>query len=413
MRFRNTFSALSFLLAFAFTETQAGSVAQSPAVRHALENFDHWDADRDEKLSVAELDAAIASPATKGENAAAAVALLRIARSKQNPVSSFTRESVSSLAPALRFIDARDEEEAPETAHDSRGNLDRYYDSALRKIVSSPRELFVGPPSLDSFRQGRLGTCFSLAPLTALTLAAPDDLVSRFTVAPDGASVTVTFGLGHAITVPALTDGEVALGTDTGGNGLWAATYEKAGGELRRTAKNAADTPYAIATRGGSAGSMLSTLTGRAIRRFSCKAWLPGSDTPADELAKKLDELRALLRAATEEKRLMTAGTSSKTRKVPSLSRNHAYAVLAYDPATDLVTIRDPHGQDFTPRGEPGLDNGYVVRRGVFQIPAPDVVRVMSGFAFQLDTPAKTKGYPSSDPTLPTDPAEPVADPAS
>jgi len=390
------------LLLLAFIAIFPGNLhaESSPPLQVALSAFASWDADLDGTLTPAELDTAIASPATQGENAAAAVALLRISRIKSQTVKDFTRSSLSELAPSLRFEDPRDAEETTAQAvPDPRSNFERYYAAALKKITTSPRALFTGPPSLENFRQGRLGTCFSLAPLTALTYADPEAVPRLFTVSTDDGAVTVTFGQDNTVTVAPLTDGEIALGTDTGGNGLWAATYEKAVGELRRTSANTTNsTPYAVATRGGSAGTMLSVLTGRAIERFSCKAWLPAANTPEPELAKKLDELRALLRVATAEKRLMTAGTSNKTRKVPSLSQNHAYAVLGYDATTDLITIRDPHGQNFAPKDEPGLEHGYLVRAGIFQVPVPEAVYLLSGFAFQQTETLSLRGYPRSAP---------------
>ncbi|CAM2992105.1 C2 family cysteine protease [Rariglobus hedericola] len=385
--------------------TISGSVFAKTAptfVESALAGFDAWDADHDGALTTAELDTAVASPSVKGEAAAAAAALARAARNKKQPIDAFTRDNIPRLASTLKITDSRDAEESPDPVRSTTSNLERYYDSALGKINARPRALFVGEPRLDRFRQGRLGTCFCLAPLTALAYSDPSAIPALFKSSPDGSRITVTFGQDNPVEIVALTDGEIALGTDTGGNGLWAATYEKAVGKLRLDSKPVASpaTPYANATRGGSAGTMLSVLTGRSIRRFSCKPWLESATTPPVEAERKLGELRELLRSASREKRLMTAGTSSKTVKVPSLAANHAYAVLGYDEATDLVTVRDPHGQNFSPKGTPGLVNGYAVNEGIFRIPVPEIVRLMSGFAFALNTPEHIKGYPSADPAI-------------
>lgn len=378
-----------------FTRAEQPAAA-SPAVRDALAGFARWDADGDGALDGAEMDRAIASPDTRGGEAAAAVALRRIARrATPGEDKRFTRDSILGLSALPRIDSAANDEGNPEAdAPDSRADIDRYHAAAMRKINQSPRGLFVGEPRLAGFRQGRLGTCFSLAPLAALMNADPERAARIFHAAPDGSSFTVVFGLGYSVTVTPLTDGEIALGADTGGNGFWAALYEKAVGELRRGASDAP--PHAIATRGGSAGAMVVALTGRSIRRFSCKPWLPGSKFDDQERAEKLNELRELLRAGAAGKKLMTAGTSGKTLKVPSLSRNHAYAVLGYDAATDLVTFRDPHGQDFEPAGQAGLKHGYPVARGIFRVPASDAVRIMSGFAFETDELAPAPGYPKS-----------------
>jgi hypothetical protein len=370
-------------------------------VQSALAGFDSWDTDHDGSLNLSELDAAVASPSVVGESAAAAAALTRAARGKKQPVAVFKREDITRLSSTLKITDPRDADEPSDSSRIGTGSLEHYYDSALRKITARPRALFVGEPQLDHFRQGRLGTCFCLAPLTALAYSDPRAVTALFKTSPDGSRITVTFGRDNSVEIAPLTDGEIALGTDTGGNGLWAATYEKAVGRLRLDSKATSypSTPYATATRGGSAGTMLSVLTGRSIKRFSCKPWM-GADSPPAESERLLGELRTLLGSASREKRLMTAGTSTKTVKVPSLSANHAYAILGYDAHTDLVTVRDPHGQNFTPAGAPGLINGYEVHQGIFQIPVPDIVHLMAGFAFELDTPSLVKGYPSSDPAL-------------
>jgi len=359
----------------------------TPFLSHALAGFDKWDTDHDGTLTAEEIELAVASSDVTGEDAAAVVALRRVARNKKNPVASYTKESIAALSSSLRISDTRDDEE--ETDENKRpANFDKYYEAALKKIKETPKELFVGGlPKIEEFKQGRLGTCFCLASLSALAKQNPKAVVDLFKENPDG-TLSVTFGKDTTVRITKLTDGEVALASTTGQNGRWAGTYEKAVGQLRSIEKTNAPTPtpLAVASRGGSAGSMMSVLTGKEIQRFSCAPWQETSKASGAEQEKKLNELRALLKAATAEKRLMTAGTSAKTRKVPSLSRNHAYAVLGYDAKTDTVTLRDPHGQDFTPKGTPGLDNGYPVHQGIYSAPLSDVVQFMAGFAVQLTT---------------------------
>jgi len=152
-------------------------------------------------------------------------------------------------------------------------------------------------------------------------------------------------------------------------------------------------TPLSVVSKGGSAGTMLSVLTGKEIKRYTCKPWFEDSTATKAEKDKQLADMRAAFKAATANHRLMTGGTSGKTRKVPSLSRGHAYALLAYDAKTDTVTIRDPHGQDFNPKGSPGIENGYPVKSGIFKAPLTEAVQFMAGFAVAQDTPAKTKAY--------------------
>jgi hypothetical protein len=349
--------------------------------------FPAWDADSDGKLTPLELDLALADPAVRGDSAAAAAALRRASRARPEQLKNYTLPEFPGLVASLRFKDSREEEEPREytsASADSSATLLRYFREARRRIAEAPADLFVGAPDAATLKQGRLGSCFSLAPLLAVGLADPSALADRFDPRPDG-SVRVRFGVDRVVVVPPLTDGELALATTTAGNGRWAAVYEKGAGILRLHDKppSGPATPHSAVTRGGSAGAMLATFTGRDIRRFSCRDWLPGKNTAPAELDRLLQRLRDELETTFAAGRLATAGTSGKTTRVPGLSQNHAYAVLAYNRAADLVAFRDPHAQNFTPEGDPGLEHGYVVQRGVFHVPLPEAVRLMAGFAFQ------------------------------
>ena len=91
--------------------------------------------------------------------------------------------------------------------------------------------------------------------------------------------------------------------------------------------------------------------------------------------------LQRQLAAATKERRLMTCGTSLTS--TPGLTSHHAYAVLEYDTVQDAVRLWNPHGQDFNPRGAPGLLNGYPTRNGIFKMPLREFVLQFSGMAFE------------------------------
>ncbi|EIP98236.1 Calpain family cysteine protease [Opitutaceae bacterium TAV1] len=403
---RQVFASLLLLATFSGRPPLSGAGSTSadattPFLRDALQGFDRWDADHDGTLVLREIDLAIASPEVTAGQAAAAVALRRVAGNRRKPVTSFTRESIRALATVARVDDSPAWQEDSGSARSA--TLETCYADALEKITSTPRDLFIdGQPRLAGCRQGRLGSCFSLAPLTALVNRDPQAVVRLFRAEEDG-SITVLLGGGATpVTIAPLTDGELALTSSTGGNGVWIALYEKAVGQFRAAGKAGAtpSTPLATVTRGGSAGTMISVLTGNAIRRFSCAPWREPLADSATQAA-RLGELRSLLRSGTADRRLMTAGTSATTRKVPGLARKHAYAVLGYDAATDLVTVRDPHGQTFEPAGETGLENGYAVREGIFRVPVPEIVQFMSGFAFQRETPATPAKH--ADPSVATD----------
>ncbi len=403
LSYRTRLIAWSGALLLASLPVALAAPEPPPFLGEALAGFSAWDANGDGHLTLEELQKAVASPEVKGAQAAAAVALRRAATRKTHALPlPLTREALTAAAQHSP-VGAEVAEEPDGGEKPGAPSLVASYAKAYATIMDSPRDLFVnGVPHVEGFRQAKLGTCFSLAPLAACIVRDPAAVAARFAVTPTG--YTVRFGQDRVVAVPALTDGEIAMTSTTGGDGLWASVYEKAVGLYRITYDGKTGLPLDVASKGGSAGTMLSVLTGRAIKRFSCAPWHSGQESP-EALNAKLKELRAMLAENVAAHRLATVGAGNKGLKVPSLARMHAYAVLGYDVATDLVTIRDPHGQTFAPKGSPGLTNGYAVSRGVFQAPLGEVVQFMSGFAFTQDTPA-TASEPkpaSTDPGASTD----------
>jgi hypothetical protein len=95
----------------------------------------------------------------------------------------------------------------------------------------------------------------------------------------------------------------------------------------------------------------------------------------------RLASLRRKLADATGQKRLVTCSTERPA--TPGLTPRHVYALLAYDPINDTIDLWNPHGNDFTPKGLPGLTNGYPTRNGLFTMPVPEFVQLFSGMAFE------------------------------
>ncbi len=351
--------------------------------------FPVWDSDHDGSLTLDEINRALANPEVRGEEAAAVAAIYRATRSKSHPMQPpFTAADLVKQAPGDSSAPASDEDSgAPK--------LGSYYSAYIVKIEKTPRELFVhGAPSLDGFRQGKVGSCFCLAPMAALINRDPSAVAARFTRDKDG--FTVRLNDSRTVHVSEPTDGEIAISSGTGDQGYWSTVYEKAVGQMRIEDKSLTDPPLVAATA-GSAGTMVKVLTGNEIKRFSCSPWRKTETTPAEKDA-LLAQLRTLLQETSAAHRLMTAGTGAKGAKVPGISSMHAYAVLGFDAANDSVIIRDPHGQDYTPKGAPGLESGYPAAKGVMEVPLKDIVQFMGGFAFEQTTPA-AKGTPPAETT--------------
>jgi len=334
-------------------------------------HFAQWDLDHDGELSVSEIDSAVSDPKTTGESAAAIVALKQATRSKKFMLPALTLENLKMLSQA-----APDKEKP---------NFTKLYTAAHKKIHKTRRDLFAsGLPKLETVRQGRLGDCFCLAPLGAMLARSPQEVADRFVAQPDN-SYQFLFGK-SPVHVTAPTDAEMALTAASVQDGLWINLYEKAVGTDRLQGKS--DTPPTGSVidavgKGGSAGTVLSRLTGHKVARFSCRS-AKAAGTPA-ERDPHLQKLRKQLLAAVQEHHLITCGTGKTT--TPGITPNHAYAVLDYEEKTDTLRLWNPHGDNFTPKGDAGLEHGYARKRGIFSIPLTDFVMQFSGVAFETAEP--------------------------
>ena len=151
----------------------------------------------------------------------------------------------------------------------------------------------------------------------------------------------------------------------------------------------------------------MSLLTGHKYKRIWFATTAKRRQT---EETKVLPILRKNLIAALADHRLMTASvtppilnpptntvmptthpalTADMLPKIPpDINTSHCYAVLDYDPKTDMLEIWNPHGQTFNPKGTPGLANGYVTQHGRFHIPLADAYSFFTSFYFETADPA-------------------------
>ncbi len=347
-------------------------------------HFPAWDADHDGVLSVNEINQHVADPEVRGEAAAAIAALKRASRIRQPTLPTFTLEHLEVLAKA-------------QPPAKGMPDFPAMFGGSLKCIASARRELFAADgPRIETIRQGRMGNCFSLAPLAALAHTRPDYIrTEMIRPQPDGRYL-VKLGRKEVKVAPP-TDAEIALSSGNEDGSLWVNVYEKAAGEAHNEQKPADKreaTGLDALNRGGSAGTQLAFITGREMFRVSCK-FAKQKDLPKADYDKHMAELRAALTAATRDKRLMTCGTLKTT--IPGITPNHAYAILGYDPATDLIRLWNPHGDTRAVKGEPGPKNGYPLRDGIFEMPLTVFVKEFAGTAYEVVAGSKS-GEASSAP---------------
>lgn len=372
--------------------------------------FEQWDTDKNGELSTAELDSLTTDPRITGEEAATVASIkLTIRSGKYELPKVLTRDYLISQKDNARPVQATpvdtDREDDADLLRTSPINgapseplkapqFRAKYLSAVKKIKSTPRELFGDEtPDLDQAHQGPLGDCFFVSVVGAC-VERDSQAVKKMITPKEGGGYTVAFGNGKVQEVTPLTDVELAISSRVGNEGLWICVLEKAFGQLRMESKPEAQrTEQSIdaISKGGSVATSIKTLTGHDVDSVTMRAKAEKA-ADAEALAPLLAQVRKTLKGALDAKRLAAAGTGSTDKVPPGMSPKHAYAVLAYDEATDTVKIWNPHGNTFKPKGDAGIQNGYPTKAGRFEMPLVEFVKVFRATTVETDRPIPAGG---------------------
>ncbi len=386
--FKNGF--LFFVLA-AFCEMAGpGSAAVSAPATPAFttivnQYFSQWDTDGSAALSPEEIDHAVANPQFKDEAAAAIGAIKVVVRGGKYNLPPLTKAYL--LASPLTEPTGPEVDPAFRDDPAKPGKIDhppsfqvRYLANLERLRAESPALFPQGLPALNSCHQGPLGDCYFVSVVGAMVYRSPQSVKDLFTANADG-STTVRFGNGRSVTLPPLTDAEVAISSSAGANGRWLAVLENAYGKIRDEVV-AAHRDDAVDTdsiaKGGSPAPVIQALTGHATR-FIAIVEANGQRRSGEPFA---TTLRTALLTATRGSELAGTGTPDRGTP-PGVTPGHAYAILGYDANSGLLHLWNPHGNSFAPKGSPGVENGYVTQAGQFSIPFGDWLRVYHGATFE------------------------------
>lgn len=355
---------------FGREEEKAAPDAAADFLKILEARFAAWDADGNGELSVAELNARVADAAIKGDEAAAMSALKRASRFRKITLPPLTLANLRDLATRPLPKDWP--------------NFGAMFTGGQQRIAAVRRVLFAsGQPRLETVHQGRMGNCFSLAPLGAIAFHRPDFIAKEMIRELPDVRYEVRLGQ-TTVQVSAPTDTELALTSTNESDGIWVNVYEKAAGDAHNALKPAEKREAMgldALSRGGSAGTQLAFITGREMVRFSCK-FAKDANLPKEQYDATLNDMRAALAKAVAERRLMTCGTLKTT--IPGITPNHAYAVLSYDRGTDHIRLWNPHGDTTQVKGQPGPETGYPLTDGIFELPLTVFVKEFAGLAFEL-----------------------------
>ncbi len=213
----------------------------------------------------------------------------------------------------------------------------------------------------EAIKQGMVGDCYFLSSVGSTAQFNPESILKMIEDNHNG-TYTVTFpgAADRPITVAAPTRAEQAFFTKGSPDGFWPLVLEKAYGELVQKTTNR---DYVLdadsLSLGGLPEKVLKLLTGSEVESYQTEI------TPRSEI-------ESLLVEATRESRPLVAGTD----KGPIVEQNglvgqHAYAILAFDPRTKTVTLRNPYGKLDSTRNESGIE----VKGHTFQMPLEEFCR--------------------------------------
>jgi hypothetical protein len=304
------------------------------------ENFAAWDLNRDGQLTREEIEIDLQNPRITGE-AAAALAALKLAATHSNHLQ-------DTRAYTLADIDAM--EQKLQTGQKLDPNFINYYTTGLKKQREVPRQLFSeGVPRLTAIRQDWTSDCYFLSTVGALAQVNPQAIVRLIAPTGDG-KFTVSFPGKPPVRVPPPTDAELATYSNAR-DGIWLSVLEKA---------------YAVGFRTGSP-KVVELLTGHQSKAI----YLPAdSHRPADEPLR--GELRSRFQTAFRDHLAAMLGNS-----------HHDYTIVAYEPASDRVTIHNPYNRAGTETFPDGVKVA-VSDEGFFTLSTTQLVNYFNYLYFEL-----------------------------
>ncbi len=309
------------------------------------------------ELTADSLQPLVADPAIRGAQAAALAAIVRVSQVGD------AHDAIS--CERLAAGQAANEQQLANLFHQD-----------LLALQHANRAVFAtGHPDFSKLQQGHSGDCYFFSVTGWMALNRPE--VVRAAVQSGAGStyeVRVPGSPPTAITAP--TDAELCFTSgDTLSDGIWVPILMKAWGEHLVANPNTnhnpsgGSDPVVAASHGGSEGAAIRWWTGHNVHAYSL-------------LHTSMAEFRQALVNATTNHLAATLGTSAAPPV--NLPKHHIQALLGFDSERNMLRIWNPWGDNFTPHGEPGPQNGYPRQHGVFEIPLDVAHRGFSSLVVEV-----------------------------
>ncbi len=268
------------------------------------------------------------------------------------------------------------------------------------RVQGTRRQLFVDGISSLSIQQGLTGDCSLLSTLASLAsiptgrrpggqiIRSVRDIVAE--INPGEFRVRFQGGFTPArnvswITPTPPTDPEIALYATARENGLWLSVIEKAYVFGRFQTRAEEDKQwrfrqtdfYESLSCGEFLGNTIATITGNKTETIFL-----GTNVKPQDLPKLTDNVEKALINGIKTGAIMTAGTAKADPKKPEnlgqdLPRGHAFAILDYNPKTQMLRIQNPWMLDKL--------HGQEIKYGtIFNYHLNDFVTFFNHFSFEL-----------------------------
>jgi hypothetical protein len=363
--------------AFAQQQPPAPKITfQAPPYKKALEQFlPKWDVNKNDRLDRNEIAALLRDGSIRSIEAAALATSHFWFLKSPDKKSATLSELISDIKETMAF------------ANGSLTNIfkmEKEYEFYLVHLFTSSREMFGSKKlGIDGISQGHMGNCFFVSMAGNLAFQNPDAIRNMIKPNEDGSN-KVEFPDGRSVRINKLPEAVIALGSRTGNQGTWINLLEEAYGEVYKPIAPGDTAVIGLdrISRGGNIGETISLLTGHQSDTIAWKSGLP----------EDLLNIRYLLGKGVKNKSLMGAGVPLDLKKPPpAIVVGHAYAVLNYDEAKDLITLWNPHGNDFKPMGPEGFINGYETKGGVFTLSSRDFSFLFNYLFVETNKPISNK----------------------
>ena len=365
MRTIKTLAMLVLLLALgsgaALAQKKNAPPKQVPLSQFIDKHFAHWDRNHDDVLDIAEVDRSVEDHNVFGREAAVIFRIRERMTGKGKP-SHLSHQQVLALAQDRAF--------------------EKAVDATAKQLETIDRELFLASePDLSTFHQGRLGDCYLLCTVGAQVHRNPKAIREMIHPVVTG-GFQVAFGNGQKIPISRLTDTELLLGAQLDSHhGSWLVVLEKAYAIIRERQRAKKKKPGNGPTivpedtlNGGYPGDIISLLTGQQSANLDVKR-----TTRRDQVHNMLvDRMR---------KRRLVCISAVVAKPPPGMITGHCYAIFGYDGKERKVTIFNPWGNQFTPKGPPGLANGYPTQHGQFTVPLDHLMQFVTQLVYETDKP--------------------------